>query len=178
MEYRTQPIDTLSGFDMKALRSALGTYATGVAVVTARSADGEAIGLTVNSFASVSLDPPLVLWSLAISSPNLAAFKSASHYAVNVLGQDQADIAQRFASRLVDKFDGIACCDGLGAVPLLPNCCAWFECRNEAQFPGGDHVILLGHVERFALDARRSPLLFHRGRYARLATVDGPGMAG
>jgi flavin reductase (DIM6/NTAB) family NADH-FMN oxidoreductase RutF len=169
MRYDTLPIETLSEFDIKALRSALGSYATGVAVVSARSADGETIGLTVNSFASVSLDPPLVLWSLALSSPNIDAFKASSHYAVNILAADQTDISQQFASRQLDKFAGLECCEGLGGAPLLPRCCAWFECRNTAQYPGGDHVILLGHVERFAVDAARAPLLFHGGRYAELA---------
>lgn len=168
MEFRTQPIDTLTGFDMKALRSALGSYATGVAVVTACAPDGELIGLTVNSFSSVSLDPPLVLWSLATSSPNLEAFRNASHYAVNVLSAAQTEVSQRFASRLPDKFAGIEACSGLGGAPLLPACMAWFECRNVTQHPGGDHLILIGHVERFAFDAAAEPLLFHGGRYARL----------
>ena len=169
MEYRTQSIDTLSGFDLKSLRSALGSYATGVAVVTARAPGGEAVGLTVNSFASVSLDPPLVLWSLALSSPNLEAFRNASHYAVNVLAVEQQDVSQRFASRLAEKFEGLETFPGLGDAPLLPDCCAWFECRNELRHPGGDHVILVGYVERFAVDPGRAPLLFYGGRYARLS---------
>jgi flavin reductase (DIM6/NTAB) family NADH-FMN oxidoreductase RutF len=156
--------------DPIALRNALGQYATGVAVVTTLDGQGRPSGLTVNSFASVSLDPPLVLWSLATSSPNLEAFRNASHYAVNVLSAAQTEISQRFASRLPDKFAGIDACSGLGGAPLLPACMAWFECRNVTQYPGGDHLILIGHVERFAFDAAAEPLLFHGGRYARLGT--------
>lgn len=172
MEYQTLPIDTASEFDIKALRSALGSYATGITVITARTAAGEAMGLTVNSFASVSLDPPLILWSLALSSPNIEAFKAIPYYAVNVLAEDQTEFSQRFASRLLDKFAGIPCCDGLGGAPLLPACGAWFECRNEAQYPGGDHLILVGHVERFAMNGNRAPLLYHAGAYAKLAGGD------
>lgn len=150
-------------------RGALGRFATGIAVVAATTPEGEAIGLTVSSFNSVSLDPPLILWSLSLDSPNLLAFRNASHYSVNILAADQREISDRFASRRGDRFAGLAWTAGLGDAPLIAGCCAWFECANEAQYPGGDHLIFVGHVERFALGQADSPLIFHSGRYRRLA---------
>jgi flavin reductase (DIM6/NTAB) family NADH-FMN oxidoreductase RutF len=155
-------------FDPRRLRDALGDYATGVAVVTARGADGQPVGVTINSFASVSLEPPLVLWSLGLHSPSLAVFESCSHYSVNILAADQAEFSQRFAQSQSDKFAGIALKVGAGDTPLLPGCCAWFECRNERRHAGGDHVILVGYVERFERQDK-SPLIFHGGRYRMLA---------
>ena len=149
-------------------RSTLGRFATGVTVVTALSADGKPIGVTISSFNSVSLDPPLILWSLSLSSPNLEAFRKASHYAVNVLSVNQQKISDRFASRSNKSFAGIPRHTGLSGVPLLEGCCACFECTNEAHYPGGDHLIFVGHVERFAECQTESPLIFHNGRYCRL----------
>jgi flavin reductase (DIM6/NTAB) family NADH-FMN oxidoreductase RutF len=154
--------------DSRSLRDALGEFATGVAVVTARAADGLPVGVTINSFASVSLEPPLVLWSLGLQSPSLAVFESCSHYAVNILAADQADLSQRFAQSQSDKFSGIETKVGVGGTPLLPGCCAWFECRNEMRYPGGDHIILVGFVENFCRDSK-APLVFHGGRYRELA---------
>jgi flavin reductase (DIM6/NTAB) family NADH-FMN oxidoreductase RutF len=154
--------------DSRSLRDALGEFATGVAVVTARAADGQPVGVTINSFASVSLEPPLVLWSLGLHSPSLAVFESCSHYAVNVLAADQAEFSQRFAQSQNDKFAGIETEAGAGDTPLLPGCCAWFECRNELRYPGGDHVILVGYVEGFCREGK-SPLIFHGGQYRALA---------
>lgn len=150
------------------LRSTLGSFATGVTVVTALAADGEPIGMTISSFNSVSLEPPLILWSLATSSPNLAAFRDASHYAVNVLAVDQQSLSDRFAARDQDRFAELQRRPGLGGAPLLDGCCAWFECANETQYPGGDHVIFVGRVERFALGDAQAPLIFHGGRYREL----------
>jgi flavin reductase (DIM6/NTAB) family NADH-FMN oxidoreductase RutF len=155
-------------FDARRFRDALGDFATGVAVITARAANGQPVGVTINSFASVSLDPPLVLWSLGLHSPSLAVFESCSHYAVNVLAADQAEFSQRFAQSKDDKFAGIETELGAGDTPLLPGCCAWFECRNELRYPGGDHVILVGYVEGFCRE-EKSPLIFHGGRYRALA---------
>ncbi len=149
-------------------RSTLGRFATGVTVVSARSADGEPIGVTISSFNSVSLEPPLILWSLSLSSPNLEAFRNASHYAVNVLSVDQQAISDRFASRSNKSFEGIPWFAGLGGVPLIEGCCAGFECTNEAHYPGGDHLIFVGRVERFAEGQAMLPLLFHNGRYCQL----------
>jgi flavin reductase (DIM6/NTAB) family NADH-FMN oxidoreductase RutF len=154
--------------DSRRLRDALGEFATGVAVVTARTADGQPVGVTINSFASVSLEPPLVLWSLGLQSPLLGVFESCSHYAVNILAAGQADLSQRFAQSQNDKFAGIETKVGVGGTPLLPGCCAWFECRNEMRHPGGDHIILVGFVENFHRDLK-APLVFHGGRYRELA---------
>ena len=151
------------------LRRTLGSFATGVTVITTRTADGEPIGLTVSSFNSVSLDPPLVLWSLSLNSPNLEAFRRASHYAVNVLAADQRWLSDRFAARRSDRFADLPQQPGLGDVPLLEGCCAWFECANDTQYPGGDHLIFVGRVERFASGEVQSPLIFHRGGYRQLA---------
>ena len=151
------------------LRRTLGSFATGVTVITTRTADGEPIGLTISSFNSVSLDPPLILWSLSLNSPNLDAFRCASHYAVNVLAADQQWLSDRFAARRADRFADLPQQAGLGDVPLLEGCCAWFECANDTQYPGGDHLIFVGRVERFASGEAQSPLIFHRGGYRQLA---------
>lgn len=149
-------------------RGTLGRFATGVTVITALAPDGEPIGVTISSFNSVSLEPPLILWSLSLNSPNLETFRQASHYAVNVLSVDQQEISDRFASRSNKRFEGILRHAGLGGVPLLEGCCAVFECTNEAHYPGGDHLIFVGHVERFALGEAVRPLIFHSGRYCQI----------
>lgn len=156
------------GLCCRDFRSALGSFATGVTVITARAPNGEPIGMTISSFNSVSLDPPLILWSLALTSPNIEVFRAASHYAVNVLSVDQQSLSDRFASRSADRFSGVAVREGLSGVPLLDGCCAWFECTNEAHYPGGDHLIFVGHVEQFAQDDAQSPLIFHNASYRRL----------
>lgn len=157
----------LPAIDQRAFRDALGRFVTGVTVVTACSPAGEYVGLTVNSFNSVSLDPPLIVWSLSVESPNLPIFERASHYAVNVLALDQVELSQRFASRIGNKFGGLQICEGFGNAPLLPGCCAWFECRNEIRHSGGDHLLFIGYVERFS-HADREPLVYHAGRYRAL----------
>ena len=153
--------------DARAFRDALGMFGTGVTVVTTCASDGSFTGLTVSSFNAVSLDPPLIAWSLSLNSPNITPFRSCKHYAVNVLAEDQAWLSQRFALANSDKFYGLEFGLGLGGVPLLPGCCAWFECRNQARHPGGDHLIFIGLVERFARE-ERAPLIFHGGRYRAL----------
>lgn len=154
--------------DTRSLRDALGEFATGIAVVTARSGDGTPVGVTINSFASVSLEPPLVLWSLGLHSPSLAVFESCSHYAINILAADQVEFSQRFSQSQSDRFAGLDVKVGAGGTPILPGCSACFECRNEMRYPGGDHVILMGHVENFRRD-EKPPLIFHGGRYRVLA---------
>lgn len=158
-------------FDTRDFRNALGSFATGVTVITARDAAGGLAGITINSFASVSLDPPLVLWSLSLHSPALAVFRHCGHYAVNILAADQEDLSRRFASPSEGKpetrFSGLKYGSGSGGAPLLPGCCAWFECRNEARHAGGDHLIFVGLVEKYRHEDR-PPLLFHGGQYRRL----------
>jgi flavin reductase (DIM6/NTAB) family NADH-FMN oxidoreductase RutF len=149
----------------QALRSALGLFATGVTIVTTRASDGSMIGLTANSFNSVSLTPPLVLWSLGTKSGSLQAFLQAKHYAIHVLSVEQQSLAERFASKMVDRFEGVTLQEGLGGVPILPGCAAVFECTSRSQYPEGDHVILVGEVLACQHDAARSPLLFHGGKF-------------
>lgn len=156
-------------FDGRVLRDALGRFATGVAVVTAIDADGRPVGLTVNSFAAVSLAPPLVLWSLANGSHNFEAFRHASHHCVNVLAASQVDLSNRFATWPTDRFAGLQWHPGCGGAPRIAGCCAHFEVCNETQHPGGDHLIFLGRVVRFEQNAELAPLLFHGGRYRFLA---------
>lgn len=153
--------------DTRAFRQALGEFATGITVVTARGSDGQLAGLTVNSFASVSLDPPLVLWSIGCNSPSTAVFDACSHFAINVLAADQMDLSQRFALPNSDKFAGLEVKVGVGGTALLPGCCAWFECRSVARHPGGDHIILVGKVERYER-AAKAPLIFYGGNYRAL----------
>jgi flavin reductase (DIM6/NTAB) family NADH-FMN oxidoreductase RutF len=155
-------------FDTRDFRRSLGQFATGVTIITARAPDGHPVGFTANSFSSVSLDPPLVLWNLATSSPNLAVFQGCSHYAVNVLAREQLALSQRFAASSRDKFADVPFDEGAGGAPLLTGCCAWFECGNEFRYPGGDHVIFVGRVERYAR-AQRQPLLYFNGHYCVIA---------
>lgn len=172
----TQTAPAPPAFDCRAFRDTLGSFATGVTVVTALGEDGQRVGMTISSFNSVSLDPPLILWSLSRTSPNLDAFLRAGHYAVNVLAAGQEDVSNRFAARGDDRFAGVATHEGLGGAPLLDGCCASFECVNAHQYPGGDHVIFVGRVERFTQGEERLPLVFHSGRYRRLELVfDAPG---
>jgi 3-hydroxy-9,10-secoandrosta-1,3,5(10)-triene-9,17-dione monooxygenase reductase component len=154
-----------SSFDRREFRTALGAFATGVTVVTTRSPTGESVGLTANSFNSVSLQPPMVLWSLALNANSLPAFRQAQHWAVHVLAADQEALSNRFAARGTDKFAGLALDRGIGGVPLLHGCAARFQCRTAFQYEGGDHIIFVGEV----LDFDRSdaaPLVFHAGGYA------------
>ena len=154
-----------TAFDTRDFRRALGRFATGITVVTTRGADGTLAGLTVNSFNSVSLDPPLVLWSLGRDSPSHEVFEAASHFAVNVLSSEQRDISNNFARSGDDKFAGVDWAPGIHGAPLLPGCCAWFECRVVARHPGGDHTIFIGEVEKIRDDVTRAPLVYFGGEY-------------
>jgi flavin reductase (DIM6/NTAB) family NADH-FMN oxidoreductase RutF len=158
--------------DTKALRTALGRFATGVTVVTCCDEQGQPRGLTVNSFTSVSLDPPLILWSLRLHSPSLAAFERASHYAVNVLSEEQVDVSRHFASAAVDKFVGGPghWTPGLGGAPVLGGACAVMECERYQSFDAGDHRILLGQVKNFH-DRGLAALVFQGGHYRLLGEV-------
>jgi len=129
--------------------------------------DGKPVGLTCNSFASVSLNPPLVLWSLVIYSPNMSVFQNASHFTVNVLGASQQALSTKFATPSDDKFAGVDWTPGLGQAPVLAGCVANFQCRAADRYYGGDHVIFLGAVEAYAYN-QDEPLLFAQGGYGRL----------
>lgn len=152
--------------DSHEFRDALGCFPTGVAVVTAPDGAGDFVGVTANSFNSVSLDPPLVLWSLAKTSHSYGAFVEGGWFAINILCSTQVDLSRRFASRGTDKFAGVEVTRGLGGVALLPGCAARFQCRTYAIYEGGDHEIFVGEVLDFDYSGR-PPLVFHRGDYAR-----------
>jgi flavin reductase (DIM6/NTAB) family NADH-FMN oxidoreductase RutF len=151
--------------DLKALRNAFGHFVTGVAVVTAQGPDRRRVGMTINSFSSLSLEPPLVLWSIAKTSGSLPAFTTASHFAVHILAATQQALSDRFATPSTSKFENIECSEGLGKVPLLAGCAAVFECALHQCIEGGDHLVLIGKVERFNTNPDALPLVFHRGRY-------------
>lgn len=153
----------------QALRQALGRYATGVAILTCRDAAGAPLGLTVNSFAALSLDPPLVLWSLRRASALLPAFEAASHWAVNVLGQAQLPLSRRFASPEPDKFAQGDWADGLGLAPVLADAAAVFECATEVVHDGGDHRLFIGRVLRLDSRADAEPLVYHGSHYHGLS---------
>lgn len=152
-------------FSQSEFRQALGMFATGVTIVTARTADGSLAGLTANSFNSVSLSPPLVLWSLAKSAGSMAAFSAGSHYAINILSAGQQALALQFASKNIDRFYGVDFVYGAAGAPLLAGAVASFECFNRSQYEEGDHVIFVGEVERCSYTAGAAPLLYHGGKF-------------
>lgn len=156
-------------FDECDFRRALGRFPTGVTIVTAAGGSDPAdwVGVTANSFSSVSLQPPMVLWSLGRNSRSFDTFAAASHFAVQVLAENQQELSSRFARSIDDKFRGLACKTGAGGVPLLPDCVACLQCRTAHAYEGGDHLILVGEVLSFS-HFDRVPLVFHEGRYAAL----------
>ena len=156
---------TPPNFSKTEFRAALGMFATGVTIVTACNVEGELVGLTANSFNSVSLDPPLVLWSLSRAAASMHAFSTGSHYAINILGAEQQELAKTFASKGVDRFAGLEFVPGVGGAPLLAGAVATFECFNRSRYDEGDHVIFVGEVERCAHRTGASPLLYHGGKF-------------
>jgi flavin reductase (DIM6/NTAB) family NADH-FMN oxidoreductase RutF len=160
----TSIASTESGFDPRDLRTALGQFASGVAVITTITPDGERVGVTANSFTSVSMDPPLVLWCPGKHLFSLPAFERATHFAINVLASDQHELSRKFSSPNSDKFEGVETVQGIANLPLLADAVATFECRTTDRHPAGDHIIYLGHVERYAY-LQSDPLVFHGGRY-------------
>ena len=155
--------------DPREYRRALGRFPTGVTIVTARSAEGRYIGLTANSFTSVSLEPALVSWSLRRASALFDAFSCATHFAVHVLGASQADLAARFAACCDDRFRGVAVTEGTAGLPLIEGALARFECEAVACHAAGDHGIFIGRVERYTNTERAElPLVFCHGGYTVL----------
>jgi flavin reductase (DIM6/NTAB) family NADH-FMN oxidoreductase RutF len=167
---RPVPVPELDATELNPdeLRRALGRFVTGVTIVTCRDADGNAVGLTANSFNALSLDPPLVLWSLRVSSSSIAAFTGASHFAVNVLAADQVELSRLFARPSSAKFDAGDWTDGQGGAPLLAGCVAVFECRRHSHHPAGDHLLFIGEVERLG-GTTATPLVYHAGHYRTLS---------
>lgn len=150
-----------------AFRNALGLFATGVTVIT--TMDGKRpVGLTANSFNSVSLDPPLVLWSMAKTSNMLSTYQKAEGYCIHVLGSDQQELSNTFARPSEDRFAGIEWELSPLGLPLIKNCVAHFECVSQHQYEGGDHIIFVGRVEGFATVTDRPVLGFHRGKYVAI----------
>ncbi len=161
----------LSGFDPLDLRRALGSFGTGVTIVTTRPGDRRLVGVTANSFSSVSLDPPIVLWSLLRSSPSLSAFDDAGRFVVNVLAEDQVSLSRRFAHAHPDRFSGVEYRPGIDGIPLIAGCTAAFQCRTISRQEVGDHVLILGEID--AYEHRHGPtLLFCQGRYARASSLE------
>ena len=155
---------TSTSFEQRQLRDVLGTFVTGVTVVTTRDSDGMAHGVTANSFSSVSLDPPLVLWSQALTSKSYPAFRDSEHFTVNILADDQIAISNHFAKSREDKFSSIAHSHGIGGAPVLEGAAAHLECVKIAAYPSGDHVVYIGRVERIGHSTRRG-LAFSGGKY-------------
>ena len=152
------------------LRAALGRFATGVTIIGCRAADGSPVGLTANSFSALSLQPPLILWSLRRVSPNLEAFLAAPHFAVNVLAESQVELSRRFASPLPDKFAEGQWSAGQGGAPVLAGCAAVFECAQVSNQAAGDHVLFIGEVQRVS-EAPLTPLVFQSGHYRMLGEI-------
>jgi flavin reductase (DIM6/NTAB) family NADH-FMN oxidoreductase RutF len=156
--------------DRRDFRSALGCFPTGVRLVTTMGPGGKPEGMTINSFTSVSLDPPMVLWSLSRAASSAPVFRDAEYFAVNVLAAGDDEISSHFARQAADKFAAFAerFSPGLGGAPVLQGAAATFECHTRHRNYGGDHIILMGNVERYA-HSERPPLLFHRGKYASVS---------
>ncbi|MFL0798303.1 MAG: flavin reductase family protein [Cellvibrionaceae bacterium] len=157
----------MSLFNTTAFRSALGQFPTGVAVVTTLDEDNNKVGMTISSFNSVSLNPPLVLWSIDKQAGCFDAFQQCTYYAINILAEQQQDVSNTFAQQNIDKFANIKHTTGNHNIPLLEDCCAVFQCKIEHRYDGGDHIIIVGRVEDFS-ENKKAPLVFHNGAYAEL----------
>jgi flavin reductase (DIM6/NTAB) family NADH-FMN oxidoreductase RutF len=164
------PTDQGQAFDLRQFRHALGRFATGITVITTTTPDGKREGLTANSFGAVSLDPPLVLWSLRQDAMSLPSFRQGPYFAVNVLASHQRGLSNHFARPAPDKFEKVRWHPGLGGCPTLSECLALFECRMERTIEAGDHVVFIGRVERFEWRAG-DPLVFSCGHYCLTATL-------
>jgi len=167
----SSPRAAAPAFDATQFRHALSQFATGVTVITTRLADGSFRGLTASSFNSVSLDPPLVLWSLGAGANSLPIFTGNSHYVINVLAAGQAHLAERFSRRGHDPFGETAYELSRTGQPILAGVSAWFECHNRSRYPEGDHVIFVGEVEECAVHPQ-APLIFHGGRFGSTVPVE------
>jgi flavin reductase (DIM6/NTAB) family NADH-FMN oxidoreductase RutF len=154
--------------DQRALRDAFSRFPTGVTVVTALDHVDKPIGITISSFNTVSLHPPLVLWSLAQKSSSLSSFYMGSAHVIHVLAQPQAGLAKLFSSRVEDRFKGLDTQVSEHNIPMLSGCAAYFECTTEACYPAGDHVIVVSRIKQFRFD-EQAPLLFFAGDFARLS---------
>jgi len=160
--------------DERLLRKALGCFATGITVVTSKAADGSPVGLTVNAFSALSLDPPQVLVCVDKRTGCLDAFKRAGCFAVHVLRQEQRELSMTFASKQSDKFAGLSMETGASGAPVLPGCLAMFDCKTEQVLEGGDHLIFIGRVLQLEHSEAGQPLLYYRGSYNQLGDTSLP----
>jgi len=152
-------------FDSRTFRKAMGCFPTGVTVVTTLGGDGAPVGVTVSSFSSLSLDPPLVLFCLDNRAGSFEAFKNSKHFAIHVLRQEQRELSITFASKLDDKWKNVTFETNDEGVPLLGNCMAVFECKTHSLVPGGDHHIVIGEVQRLNFSEVGEALVYFRGSY-------------
>lgn len=166
----TEVNPSTTAIDSQELKRVLSCFATGVVVVTTLGPGDSPVGLTVDSFNSVSLDPPLVLWSLSLNAPSLPAFRTHDHFAVNILAEDHAHLCRQFAVASDNKFKGVETVPGRGGVPLIQGVVAHLECRTFARYPGGDHEIYLGEVVSMRCEDR-APLVRHGGAFKRLVPI-------
>jgi len=157
-------------FESRQFRDALAEFATGVTIICARTGDGRYVGLTANSFNSVSLVPPLILWSLSRRSSSLPAFEAAERYSVNVLAADQTELARRFSRPHKDRFAGVRYRMGWADAPLIDGCAAWFECRHHERHRAGDHMLFVGEVATCERTQGRG-LVFHHGRFGSVVPM-------
>lgn len=158
----------MTQFDLKDIRRIYSQFPTGVTVITTVTETGEPVGMTASSFNTVSIEPPLILWSIDKGAYSLSTFENCKYFAVNILSDEQVDISNRFASRGEDKFSGVEYEKGQGDCPLLPGALAQLECSNWAVYEGGDHLILVGEVKNFRHNENQSPLVFSQGSYAQV----------
>lgn len=160
----------MTAVDPTDLRRCLASFVTGVTVMTVLDEDGKPVGLTANSFSSLSLDPPLIVWSLRMTSSCMPIYQKAERFAVNILAQDQVDISNRFAKSAPDRFNGVTFQPGIAGVPLIDGCISYLECKLEATYPGGDHLLFVGRVERIQ-QTERQPLAFVGGSYVAVQAL-------
>lgn len=156
--------------DAAAFRRALGRFVTGVTVMTTRSPSGEVAGVTVSSFNTLSLDPPLILWSLGLQTPSLAVFRRSHGFAVNILASDQGDLALQFARPATDKFANVRTRAGLDGTPLIEGAVAHLQCRTQQRLAGGDHELVIGRILSAAAHDR-TPLVYAQGRFGVFTTA-------
>jgi flavin reductase (DIM6/NTAB) family NADH-FMN oxidoreductase RutF len=163
----SRDLENASDLKPEAYRHALGRFVTGVTVMTTRAPSGARAGVTVSSFNTLSLDPPLILWSLGLHTPSLALFREAGMFAVNILAADQRGLALQFARPAADKFAGVELAEGLHGLPLIEGAVAHLQCRVQQRLPGGDHELIIGRILDASVQERR-PLVYAQGQFAHL----------
>jgi 3-hydroxy-9,10-secoandrosta-1,3,5(10)-triene-9,17-dione monooxygenase reductase component len=160
--------DAISAIDPIKLRNAFGSFVTGVTIITGRDSHGNPVGMTANSFSSVSLSPPLALWSVAETATAFDVFRETSHFNIHILHSGQEQLSRQFAAKNTDKFGETVHELGVADIPRLTDYAARFECAVEHRYPGGDHIILVGRILAFD-HTDKEPLVFYKGQYKVLA---------